>query len=143
MLKSRRLKPLKGYIIRLKLNTFTKNNLMETLYKDMIEKAYAAFNSRDIDAALTVMHSEVYWPKAWEGGHIVGHDEIRSYWIRQWGEMNPNVEPTGFTERQDNSLEVRVHQHVKDLEGGVVFDGTVKHIYTFEDGLIKRMDIEV
>ncbi|MEJ7677955.1 MAG: hypothetical protein WKG06_08855 [Segetibacter sp.] len=69
-------------------------------------------------------------------------DEIRKYWTRQWKELNPNVEPIGFNERQNGSLEVAVHQKVKDLKDNLMFNGTVKHVYTFEDGLIKTMDIE-
>ncbi|MEO6582954.1 MAG: nuclear transport factor 2 family protein [Ferruginibacter sp.] len=111
-------------------------------YENIIKKAYAAFNARDIPLALSVMHPAVQWPKAWEGGYISGHDEIRRYWTRQWAEVNPNVEPTGFKERPNGSLEVDVHQKVKDLQGNLIFDGMVKHIYTFEDELIKNMDIE-
>ena len=116
---------------------------MTTQLKDLIKKAYAAFNERDIDTALSTMQPNVQWSKAWEGGYISGHDEIKEYWTRQWKEINPNVEPTGFTERQNGSLEVVVHQQVKDLQGNSMFDGTVKHIYTFEDGLINTMDIEL
>ena len=111
-------------------------------YQDSIEKAYAAFNARDIEKALSVMQLNVQWSKAWEGGYISGHDEIREYWTRQWTEINPSVEPIGFSERKNGSVEVEVHQKVKDLQGNSMFDGTVKHIYTFEDGLIKTMDIE-
>ena len=116
---------------------------MASKYEGVITKAYSAFNARDIDKALSVMHPEVQWSKAWEGGYISGHDEIRKYWTRQWKELNPNVEPVGFYERQDGSLEVTVHQKVWDLEDKLVFDGTVKHVYTFDDGLIKTMDIEL
>jgi len=116
---------------------------MATQFKDLIKKAYAAFNNRDIDTALSSMQQAVQWSKAWEGGYISGHDEIKQYWTRQWKEINPNVEPIRFNERQNGSLEVEVHQRVKDLEGNSIFDGTVKHIYTFEDGLIKTMDIEL
>lgn len=116
---------------------------MTTQLKDLIKKAYSAFNERDIDKALSTIQSNVQWSKAWEGGYISGHDEIKEYWTRQWKEINPNVEPVGFTERQNGSLEVEVHQKVKDLQGNSIFDGTVKHIYTFEDGLIKTMDIEL
>ena len=45
-------------------------------------------------------------------------------------------------ERQDGTLEIIVHQIVKDFEGNLMFDGTVKHIYTLQDGLLRRMDIE-
>jgi hypothetical protein len=116
---------------------------MTTQFKDLIKKAYSAFNERDIDKALSTMQSNVQWSKAWEGGYISGHDEIKQYWTRQWNEINPNVEPIGFIERQNGSLEVEVHQKVKDLQDNSMFDGTVKHIYTFENGLIKTMDIEL
>ncbi|MCP9752732.1 nuclear transport factor 2 family protein [Ferruginibacter sp. HRS2-29] len=114
-----------------------------TSINQLIHKAYAAFNSRDIDTALTTMHADVQWPKAFEGGYVSGHDEIRAYWTRQWTEINPRVEPVGITERPDGTFEVSVHQHVKDLQGNVLFDGTVKHIYTVQDGLLRRMDIEM
>ena len=111
--------------------------------RDVIRNAYAAFNGRDIEKALATMQPNVQWSKAWEGGYISGHDEIKKYWTRQWSEINPSVEPVGFNERQNGSLEVEVHQKVKDLQGNSIFDGTVKHIYTFENGLIKTMDIEL
>jgi hypothetical protein len=52
------------------------------------------------------------------------------------------VEPRGFKEREDGKLEVQVHQFAKNLQGEILFDGMIKHVYTFQDGLIKSMDIE-
>ncbi|RYF88031.1 MAG: ketosteroid isomerase [Chitinophagaceae bacterium] len=108
----------------------------------LIEKAYTAFNARDIDTALSTMHPAVQWPKAFEGGYVSGHDEIREYWTRQWTEINPKVDPLQINERSDGRLEVIVQQLVKDLQGNTIFDGIVKHIYTLQDGLLRRMDIE-
>jgi hypothetical protein len=116
---------------------------MTPQYEDLIKKAYSAFNSRDIDTALSTMHPDVQWPKAFEGGYVSGHSQIREYWTRQWTEINPNVQPVGFNERQDGTLEITVHQKVKDLQGNMIFDGIVKHIYTLRDGLLRRMDIEL
>ena len=116
---------------------------MDNQIQNLIKKAYSAFNSRDIDTALSTFHPEVQWPKAFEGGYVSGHDDIRKYWTRQWTEINPHVEPIGFNERKNGTLEVMVHQTVKDLEGKLMFDGTVKHIYSIQDGLLKRMDIEL
>ena len=116
---------------------------MPTQPEALIQQAYAAFNARDIDAALATMQPRVQWSKAWEGGYISGHDEIKRYWTRQWGEINPHVEPIKFTARPNGSLEVEVQHVVADLQGSPVFDGLVKHVYTFEDGLIKTMDIEL
>jgi hypothetical protein len=122
--------------------TFRQTKFMTDQLRDVIKKAYTAFNERDIDKALSAMQPDVQWPNAWEGGYISGHDEIRKYWTRQWAEIDPSVEPIGFNERPDGSLEVNVQQKVKDLQGNSIFDGTVKHIYTFEDGLIKAMTVE-
>ncbi len=116
---------------------------MDIQIHNLIKKAYSAFNSRDINTALSTFHSDVQWPKAFEGGYVSGHDEIRRYWTRQWSEINPNVEPIGFNERQNGTFEVTVHQTVKDLQGNLLFDGAVKHIYTIQDDLLRKMDIEL
>lgn len=115
---------------------------MNRALKELIQKAYSGFNERNMVKALTTMHKEVQWPKAFEGGYVNGHNEIREYWTRQWSEINPNVEPIGFNLRQNGTLEVEVHQKVKDLQGNLLFDGTVKHVYTLQDGLLRKMDIE-
>ena len=116
---------------------------MDKPIQDLIQKAYAAFNERDIDAALSTMQPDVQWPRAFEGGYVTGHDAVRAYWNRQWTEINPRVEPVGFSDRQDGTLEITVRQIVKDLDGNPVFDGTVKHIFTVREGLLQRMDIEL
>ena len=46
--------------------------------KALIEQAYPAFNKRDIDGALALMTEDVSWPKASEGGRVVGKEEIRA-----------------------------------------------------------------
>ena len=116
---------------------------MPSSYENLIRSTYSAFNSRDIDTALTAMHSNVEWPKAFEGGYVKGHDAIRDYWTRQWKEINPTVEPVHINEREDGRMEIIVDQKVKDMEGNLIFNGTVKHIYTLQDGLLRRMDIEI
>lgn len=116
---------------------------MEMKTQNLIKKAYSAFNARDIDRALSTMHPDVEWPRAFEGGYVSGHNEIREYWARQWTEINPRVEPVEINERLKHTLEIIVHQIVRDLNGDLLFDGTVKHIYTLQDGLLRRMDIEL
>jgi len=38
----------------------------------------------------------VRWSRAWAGGCATGHEQVRGYWLRQWHELNPRVEPMGF-----------------------------------------------
>ena len=110
--------------------------------QDLIRTTYAAFNARDIPAVLANLHPQVRWARAWEGDYALGHNEVRDYWLRQWQEVNPKVEPTDIRERADGRLEVAVHQIVHDMEGKLLFEGPVKHLYTLQDGLLKQMDIE-
>ena len=73
---------------------------------------------------------------------MAGRHEVRSYWNRQWAAVDPNVAPIGFQHRRDGKIAVRVQQTVRDLSGKILTDGEVLHVYAFEDGLIKAMDIE-
>jgi hypothetical protein len=50
------------------------------------------------------MTQDVSWPKASEGGKVVGKEEIRGYWTRQWGEFDPHVEPLAMTEEDGGRL---------------------------------------
>ena len=107
----------------------------------LLTQAYAAFNRRDIDAALALMSETVSWPKASEGGRVEGKEEIRAYWTRQWEQFDPRVEPIEILDREPGKADVRVHQLVKNLAGTVLSDSEVWHSYTIANNLIERMDI--
>ena len=107
----------------------------------LIAEVYSAFNQRNIDGALALMRESVSWPKASEGGRVVGKEEIRAYWSRQWKEFDPNVEPIEVIDRGAGKIDVRVHQLVKSLGGDVLSDSVVWHAYTIADGRIERMDL--
>lgn len=109
--------------------------------RTMIEQAYTAFNKRDIDGALDLMTEDVSWPRASEGGKVVGKEEIRAYWSRQWGQFDPHVEPLAMTEENGGKIRVRVHQLVKSLQGQVLADSEVLHVFTVKSGLIAAMDL--
>jgi hypothetical protein len=109
--------------------------------KTLIEQAYSAFNMRDIDGALALMTQDVMWPKASEGGRVVGKEEIRAYWTRQWGEFDPHVEPLAITEGDGGKVRVRVRQLVRSLHGDVLSDSEVLHVFTLDNGLIASMNL--
>lgn len=112
-----------------------------TKTESLIAQVYSAFNQRNIDAALAFMSDNVSWPKASEGGRVVGKEEIRAYWSRQWKEFDPHVNPLEVLEQGTGRTHVRVHQLVKSLAGGVLSDSEVWHVYTVAKGLIERMDL--
>ena len=109
--------------------------------RTVIEQAYSAFNKRDIDAALALMTEDVSWPKASEGGKIIGKEEVRAYWTRQWSEFDPHVEPLAINEESGGKIRVRVHQLVRSLQGNVLSDSEVLHVFTMNRDLIAAMDL--
>jgi hypothetical protein len=108
--------------------------------RELLNFIYGAFNRRDIDSILVRMHPQVEWPNGMEGGWVHGRDGVRAYWTRQWGIVDPHVEPLGF-ESDGLGLIVNVHQVVRDLAGTILMDRMVQHVYLIEDGLIRRMEI--
>lgn len=109
---------------------------------EILRTAYAAFNARDIDAALATMTKGVAWPRAFKGGFVRGGAQIRAYWTQQWAEIDPTVQPLAFHSKGDSQILVEVHQVVRDLAGAVLADGNVGHRFTFEGGLISKMEVD-
>jgi hypothetical protein len=108
---------------------------------ELLTAVYAAFNQRDIDRVLVLMRPDVDWPNGMEGGRVHGRDEVRAYWKRQWGILDPHVEPVRIEDNEAGNTVVDVHQVVRDLSGKILKDQIVQHVYSFRDGLIDRMDI--
>jgi ketosteroid isomerase-like protein len=109
--------------------------------RELLSLVYEAFNRRDIETILALMHPEVEWPNGMEGGWVYGREGVRIYWTRQWGMLNPHVEAVGFEANNEGGIVVDVHQVVRDLTGTVLLDRPVQHIYFLCDGLIRRMNI--
>jgi ketosteroid isomerase-like protein len=108
---------------------------------ELLKHIYERFNARDMETVLAAMHEDVVWANGMEGGHVHGRDGVRSYWTRQWAMVDPLVDPVGFSVGPDGEIIVEVHQVVHDLEGGLLADQMVGHIFRVENGRIKRFDI--
>ena len=87
------------------------------------------------------MNSDVIWANGMEGGHVHGRDEVRSYWKRQWAIIDPRVEPVEISPNGNGEVSVKVHQVVRDLDGDLLADKLVTHVFQMRSGLIQRFDI--
>lgn len=108
---------------------------------EFLKHIYNRFNARDMEIVLASLHEDVMWANGMEGGHEHGRDAVRSYWTRQWAMVDPHVEPVGFSKGPQNEVIVEVHQVVHDLNGNLLMDQMVGHIFTIENGLVHRFDI--
>ncbi len=111
-------------------------------HRNVLRRAYSAFNAREIDAAIELMHPEVDWPNAWEGGRVLGRPAVRDYWARQFDAISSEVEPEAFTEEQDGAITVDARQVVREADTDkLISDSHIRHRYRFEQGLVIRMDV--
>ena len=65
---------------------------------------------------------------------IIGQDNGRSLILM--------LNPFSIICEEDGRINVTVHQVVHDIEGNLLVDQIIHHVYTFEDGLIKAMEIQ-
>jgi ketosteroid isomerase-like protein len=108
---------------------------------ELLQRVYAAFNRREIEAVLAVMDDDVDWPNGMEGGRVLGKAAVRAYWKRQFEVLDPWVEPQNFSVEADGWIAVEVRQVVHDASGKLVVDQMVRHVYEIRDGLIRSMEI--
>jgi hypothetical protein len=107
----------------------------------LLTEAYRAFNARETESVLALMQPDVDWPNLMENCRAVGHDAVRDYWTRQWAIFDPHVALLRFKTDDEGRVAIDVHQVVRDLNGALLADQIVQHVYTLRDGLIARMEV--
>jgi ketosteroid isomerase-like protein len=62
----------------------------------VLRSAYRAFNARDVEAAIDLMHHDVDWPNAWEGGRVIGRAAVRDDWANIGSQVDSSSAWTFF-----------------------------------------------
>ena len=109
-----------------------------------LEQVYQRFNARDIEAVLagTPLRCDVGRWQCRQGTSTAARPWPESSDSTMGNASDPRVEPTAFSAGADGDLTiVEVHQTVRDLQGAVLVDQMVGHIFRIENGLITRFDI--
>jgi len=110
---------------------------------DRFPGIYAAFNARDIEAVLEALHPDVDWANAMEGGRVHGREELRAYWGRVFERLDSRHAIEEMERLEDGRIALVVRQVVHEAGGGaLIADEFVRHIFTMEDGLVVRFDVE-
>ena len=111
-------------------------------HQKFLQNLYDAFNKREIEKIIALMHPDVKWANGLEGGFVYGRDAVREYWTNQFKDIQPELETLKFETDEKNRDVVTVHQIIKDLEGNVLANATIHQIFTIKDGLITLYEIE-
>lgn len=109
--------------------------------QNLLRILYESFNARDIEAVLDALGPDVKWANGLEGGFVLGRDNVRQYWTRQFATLRPQLSILDFkTDEQERQI-VRAHQTVRDLQGALLLEQEVGHRFTFEGGLVSLFEI--
>ena len=109
--------------------------------QEFLQHLYDAFNKREIETIISFMRPDVKWANGVEGGFVYGCDAVREYWLNQFKDIQGELETLKFETDENNRNVVTVHQVIKDLQGNLLADATVRQIFTIEDGLISLYEI--
>jgi hypothetical protein len=101
---------------------------------------YDNFNKRNIDLAISNMTPDVQWANGMEGGFVYGHEGVREYWTRQFKLVSSQVTPLEVV-KTNEKIVIKVHQVVHDLEGKLLADETVTHLFTLDGDKIALFEI--
>jgi ketosteroid isomerase-like protein len=112
---------------------------METL-NNFFQELYKNFNERKIDSVISHMTEDVKWENGMEGGYVYGHDGVREYWSRQFTMVSSKVTPLEI-DTENGTVKVKVHQVVHDLNGKLLADETIYHLFHLRDNKIAEFDI--
>jgi hypothetical protein len=87
------------------------------------------------------LDKNVKWANGMEGGFVFGRENVHEYWRRHFALINPQLEPLNFNTDAENLQVITLRQIARDLDGNILLDKAVEHIFTIENGLIKIFEI--
>ena len=111
---------------------------MTTDHRQVLMDLYRAYNGRDIEGATEFLAPDVDWPNVMTGARERGRAAVRADWERQW-RLDPRIEPLEIDIVDADTAHVRVHQFVRALDGAILDDRKIEHVYTFDGNFIARM----
>ena len=115
------------------------NNKMEDP-ENFLQDLYKNFNDRKIDLVISKMTGDVKWANGMDGGYVHGHDAVKDYWTRQFTMVSSKVSPLEIEAGKD-IVKIKVHQVVHDLNGNLLADEFVYHIFHLQENKIAVFEI--
>ena len=68
--------------------------------RQFLQNLYDAFNQREIETIIPLMHPDVKWANGLEGGFVNGHGAVREYWTNQFKAIQPELETLKIRDRR-------------------------------------------
>lgn len=117
---------------------------MQSTVIGVLARAYDAWNRRDVDAGLELMHPDIEWrapPDSPFAGPYRGCGELRRFFMSMLETFDElRREPVEFIERGDEVI-VPVQSYVRGAGSGVGVDVALIDVWEFREGLAIRYEV--
>lgn len=105
----------------------------------LLRTVYAAFNARDAETAMKALAPDVEWPDQFEGTTLRGPEAVGQYLHRRWATFDPYTEVKHVALDADGHVVLTLVQTIHGPGRVPISLGLIRHIYQFENGLVRRM----
>jgi hypothetical protein len=108
----------------------------------LLSALFEAIDRQDLDAVLAHFGSEARIPDSLESATVVGRDQIRAYYRRQFATIHVSASLLSTRRLPDGRVEADLHVQVRGAEGGSWGESRVKATYRIDDGKISEMVVD-
>ena len=106
--------------------------------KQQVASAYEAFNAREAETGLSLLHPDVEWDDG-EGHMLQSLAAVRRHWQQQWAAADAKVELLALLDAPDDDVSAHVRLITRSEGGRVARE--LRNEFHFSDGLIRCMRI--
>ena len=108
----------------------------------LLSGLYDAIGRQDIDAVMALFEPDARIPDSLESDTLVGHDQIRAYYLRQFATIQVSSALLSTRLMPDDRVAASLHVQVHGSEGGTWGEGRVEATYRIHAGKIREMVVD-
>ncbi|WP_419251645.1 nuclear transport factor 2 family protein [Caulobacter sp. ErkDOM-YI] len=108
----------------------------------LLSGLYDAIDRQDIDAVMALFEPDARIPDSLESDTLVGHDQIRAYYLRQFATIQVSSSLLSTRLMPDDRIAASLHVQVTGSEGGMWGEGRVEATYRIHAGKIREMVVD-
>lgn len=105
----------------------------------LLSALYNAIDRQDIDAVMALFEPDARTPDGLESETLVGHDQIRAYYLRQFALIHVSLSLLSTRQMPDGRVEACLHVQVRGAQGGPWGEGQIQATYRLRAGRISEM----
>jgi ketosteroid isomerase-like protein len=108
-----------------------------------VTAVYEAFNTANLEKLADLLHSDVDWITSPPDGRTHGHEQVCAFFASQLAEWTMDFQPTSILTGEGERITAQIHCTIRKKDGTGQRDIKLEmaHLFTMQDGLIRKVDL--